>query len=164
MNTDHKPATGEFHGRQDDDLAVTEDDIAGYLKDHPGMAGMSGTLVDLAWRKARRRRPDLTDSEFATLATQSIPGLSWHQGTMAAEILAYIQAYRPAPRPPGQPGAPSIDEDACQKEVRVAVESLIARGYKRPTRAAIAEEIGIDPRTFRTWRRRFPGLNSLLPK
>jgi len=147
----------------DEELAITQADMAAYLKKNPGMAGMMGAVVDVMYEKARRRRPDLSDSEFATLFRQVLPAAPWREETIVAEILAGIQAFRPAPPTRGQPGAPILDEAVCGDEVRAALKRLAARGDRRPTRISIAAEIGLDPRTLRAWRSRFPSVAALLP-
>jgi hypothetical protein len=147
----------------DSDLAITEAEIRAYLEEHPGMSGMEGTFLVLALEKARRRRLDLTDTEFRILANESIPRAPWRNETLAAEILAGIQARRPAPPLRGRPGAPVLDEDICRDAVLAALKRLGARGDRRPTRRSIAAEIGIDVRTLRTWRTRFASVDSELP-
>jgi hypothetical protein len=58
-----------------------------------------GYLLTQAYTAARPQRPDLSDEEFAILASQAIPTLSGHTGSMPAELLAYIDAVRPRPAP-----------------------------------------------------------------
>jgi CRP-like cAMP-binding protein len=157
-----EPPGGEAEGRQDDGLAITRADMAAYLEEHPAMAGHTGAVLEVAARKARRRRPDLSDDEFATLARQALPNVSLRMESVVDEILTYIQAYRPAPPRAGRPGAPRLSEGECQRQLQSALARLAALGVDWPTRDAIAGELGMDPRSLYRWLRTFPSLRRLL--
>jgi AraC-like DNA-binding protein len=146
----------------DGELVVTEAEIAAYLDENPGMAGSMGTLLDLASRKARSKRQDLTDADFFRLLEQSIPDLHWRRESMAAEILAFIETYRPAPPVAGRPGAPRLTEQRCERQIRAALRRLEADAIVAPTRDDVAAEIGMDPRNLYRWLRRYPALRDLL--
>ena len=115
---------------------------------------------------ARRSRPDLTDAEFAVLTDHEFPlRVPWT--TTAEDVLAYLDAARPRGRrrrsPTGGAGRPRLQEPALREELRRVLAELRDEGEDRPTRALLAERLGIEPGTLRRRLQRFPDLRTLLP-
>ena len=127
----------------------------------------TGYRLVKALEEARRLRPDLTNDEFNVLARQAIPTLSGHWGSAPTEILAYVDAIRRRRSrrrsPTGSPGRPRLREADLSRELAAALAAFHDEDEDRPTRAMIAERLGIDPYTLRRRLQRFPQLRELLP-
>jgi hypothetical protein len=116
--------------------------------------------------EARHQRPDLTDAEFAVLTDHEFP-LAVPFVATAEQVLAYLDAARPRGRrrrsPTGGAGRPRLQEPALREELQRVLAELRDEGEDRPTRAQLAEHLGIEPATFRRRLQRFPELRTLLP-
>ncbi len=115
--------------------------------------------------EARQQRPDLTDAEFAVLTDHEFP-LAVPFVATVEEVLAYLAAARPRGRrrsPTGGAGRPRLQEPALRDELQRVLAELRDEGEDRPTRALVAERLGIEPATLRRRLQRFPDLRTLLP-
>ncbi len=118
-----------------------------------------------ALQEARHQRPDLTDAEFAVLTDHEFP-LAVPFVATVEEVLAYLAAARPRGRrrsPTGGAGRPRLQEPALRDELQRVLAELRDEGEDRPTRALVAERLGIEPATLRRRLQRFPDLRTLLP-
>lgn len=146
----------------EDDLAIREVDLEAYFAEYPGtFPGLDVTPI-VAAAKARHARPDLSDDNFALLVRQALQTVTGRQESMAREVVAYLDAVRPAPPLAGRPGAPRRRESDVRRELEMALARLSEDGDDDPTRLAIASAMGIDDRTLRRHLGQFPSLRDLL--
>ncbi len=110
---------------------------------------------------ARAGRPDLSETDFAILVDQGFP-LSVPFEATPDEVLAYLTAFHPVPRPPAQEPPKSWRRLRLEQ----ALERLRAQGTVAPTQAEIADAITpqIVERTLRGWLAAEPALRALLPR
>jgi hypothetical protein len=160
MSTDQSPPS-DVSALLGGELEVQPNEVRAYLAAYPEAAGLDVIRL-LAYHKARRARPDLTEVEFQRLSSLAFESSYGREG-LVAEILAAVATYRPPPPPRARRGRPVLNEADVRRELLAARDAEMAKGIERPTREAIAEAMGVDPTTLRRYLRRYPDLRSLLP-
>ena len=120
----------------------------------------AGVLVE-----ARAQRPDLAPDTFAILVDQGFP-LSVPFDATTAEVLAYLDAFRPADAPQSPSSAPPSPKSWRRLRLEQALDRLRQAGNVAPTQATIANAIAppIAERTLRGWLAAEPDLRALLPR
>ena len=106
---------------------------------------------------ARADRLDLSEATFSILVDQGFPLTIPFEAT-PGDVLAYLEAVRPAAVPPPRSWR--------WRRLVQALERLRAQGNVAPTQAALAEAMmpPITDRTLRGWLAVEPGLRDLLPR
>ena len=115
--------------------------------------------------EARAQRPDLAPDTFAILADQGFPLTVPFEAT-PTEVLAYLDAFRPAAAPPSPTVAPASPKSWRRLRLEQTLEGLRRAGNVAPTQATIADAISppIAERTLRGWLAAEPDLRALLPQ
>jgi hypothetical protein len=154
-------------------FAATVDEVLAYLETFgppPAPSAAAQRAAELqrseVLQEARPRRPDLTDAEFAVLTDHEF-SLTVPFVATVEQVLAYLDAARPRRRrrrsPSGSAGRPRLQESELRRELARLLAELRDEGEDRPTRALLAERLGIEPSTLGRRLQRFPALRTLLP-